>query len=260
MEYQHILYEVNDGIATITINRPEVLNALNRRANYELTDAWFRFRDDDSTIVAVITGAGERAFCAGADIKPQKTVAEIDPHSPYGRYGELGVFPREANLGKPMIAAINGLALGMGAVIALQCEIRVATANASLGYPLIKIGRFPPRMHEMWMLGPGGLALEALLTGDPMSAQDAHRVGLVNHLVERDQLLPKSYEIAGKIRDNAPLVVRAIKETWDSEPLYQLVKSTRIYTHYGNEVSQSEDFKEGPRAFAEKRKPVWQGR
>lgn len=257
MEYQHIGYETKDGIATITIDRPEVRNALNKRAQAEICDAWFRFRDDDDVIVGVVTAVGDKAFCAGGDLKERVQTTE---RQPLNRLDELGVFPRELDLGKPLIAALNGLAFGMGAVIALQCDIRVATPNASIGYPLIKIGNFPPRLHEMWMLGPAGLALEALLTGDPLSAEDCYRVGLVNHIVDHSQLMEKAYSIAGKIRDNAPLVVRGIKETWDTEPVYALVRSTRIYRHYGNLVAKSDDSKEGPRAFAEHRKPVWQGR
>jgi enoyl-CoA hydratase/carnithine racemase len=260
MTYRHIRYEVEDKIALVTISRPEVLNALNHRAQAELTDAWIRMRDDDDVIVGILTAEGTRAFSAGQDLKDRAEVDDGPGAEAHRSQGEMGLFPREALVGKPLIAALNGLALGMGAVLALQADIRVAAPNATIGYPLIKVGIFPPRMHEMWMLGPAGLALESLFTGDPLKAENAYRVGLINHLVSHEELLPKSFQIARKIRDNAPLVIRAIKETWDSEPLYNLVRSTRIYHLRSGQVSRSEDAMEGPRAFAQKRKPVWQGR
>lgn len=259
-DYKHITYEVEDGIAVITIRRPEVLNALNKRARAELTDSWFRFRDDDS-LVGIVTAEGDRSFCSGADLRDRSPEQSEDPLvQRYAHLGEPGIFPREVPVGKPLIAALNGIALGMGAVIAMQCDIRVGCEKAAMGYPLVKVGIFPPRMHEMWMLGPAGLALESLLTGDPLSAADAYRVGLLNHLVPYEEVLPKARQIAEKIRANAPLVIQGIKATWDTEPVYTLVRGTRVYQHHARLIAESEDSKEGPAAFAAKRKPVWKKR
>ncbi|MFN8533158.1 MAG: enoyl-CoA hydratase/isomerase family protein [Dehalococcoidia bacterium] len=260
-DYRHIGFEVDDGVALVTIRRPEVRNALNKRAQAELADSWARIRDDREIIVGIVTAEGDRAFSSGADLRDRGANYVDDPLvRRYAPLGEPGVFPREAPVAKPLIAAINGVALGMGAVIAMQCDIRVGCEAATIGYPLIKVGIFPPRMHEMWMLGPPGLALESLLTGDPLSAADAYRVGLLNHLVEGSQVLPKAFEIARKIRANAPLVIEGIKATWDSEPVYALVRGSRVYQHHSRRIAESEDAKEGPAAFAAKRPPVWKGR
>lgn len=260
-EYRHITYEVEDRIALITIRRPEVRNALNRRAQAEIADIWLRFRDDGDALVGIITAEGDRAFCSGADLRDRLAAKEPDPLiEKYGPLHELAIFPREVGVGKPLIAAINGLALGMGAVLALQCDIRVGCEAASLGYPLVKVGIFPPRMHEMWMLGPAGLALEALLTGDAITAADAYRVGLLNHLVPYEDVVPKAREIATKICRNAPLVVQGIKATWDTDPAYAVVRASRIYQHHSRQIADSEDAKEGTRAFAEKRAPNWKAR
>ena len=258
-----VLYEVRDGICIITLNRPEVRNSLDGIGMRELTDAWSRFKDDRDARVAIVTGAGSKAFCAGMDIKKgDGSAAEADyaqQFSDWGQVGDLGLFPRQLFLGKPTIAAINGPALGVGGVLALQCDIKVATPNATIGYTLVRLGMFPPYCHEFWDLGSPAVALQSLLTGDPISAQDAYRLGYVSAVVEPDALMAKATEIAVKIRDNAPWAVKAIKMVWDTQARNLNTWSMHIMHDYARRVAATDDIKEGALAFAEKRKPKFRG-
>ncbi len=257
-----VLYELRDGIAFITINRPDRRNALNGLGMVEMGEHWLRFKNDPEARVAVLTGAGDKAFCAGADLKD---IADDEENltkraEKLGRMAGTGHHPRELKLGKPVIAALNGYALGAGGVLALQCDLRVASINASIGFPPVKLGHLPSYLFDMWRMMPPAVALKSLYTGDPVKAEDLYRTGMVSDLVTPDELMPTATALAEKVRDNPPLVMRAIKEVWDSDPEFHKIEWIRIYTDVARMVSGSEDFKEGPRAFAEKRKPVWRGK
>ena len=265
MTDERVLYEVSDGVAYITLNRPERLNAFDRQLTVELSRCWQRFKTDDEADVAIITGNG-RAFSAGADLKgdsPSFDEPERDPllYPWLGKGGSgLGVWPRELKLGKPTIAAVNGLALGVGGVIALQCDLRVCAEEVgTIGYPLVRSGLMPPRLQDLWLLAPPAIALRALMTGEAITPEEAHRVGLVNEVVPQEQLMDTATALAQEIRANAPLAVRAVKEMWDADPSYQQIVMMRMYQTLQTVVSGSEDRAEGGRAFRERRKPSWKG-
>ncbi len=264
MSNQDVLYETKDGICYITINRPQVRNALGGKGLKELTKCWSRFKDDSDARVAIVTGAGDKAFCAGLDLKRIAGSKDVDDYAiqfeRWGQVEDLGIFPRQLFLGKPTIAAVNGPALGVGGVLALQCDIKVASENATIGYTLVSLGWFPPYCHEFWQLGPPAIALQSLLTGEPISAQDAYRLGYVSAVVPLPELMPKAKEIAEKIRDNAPWAVKAIKMAWDTQLQNMNLWALHIFHDYARRVELSEDAQEGPRAFAEKRKPIWKGK
>lgn len=259
-----VLYEVREGICTITLNRPKVRNCMDGAGIKLLTDVWRRFKDDKNASVAILTGAGRQAFCAGMELKKGgASAAEKDYAQQFLDWGlvqDLDIFPRQLFLGKPTIAAINGPALGLGGVLALQCDIKLATPNATIGYPLVRLGMFPPYCHEFWDLGSPAVALQSLLTGEPVSAQDAYRLGYVGALVEPDALMHKATEIAAKIRDNAPWAVRAIKMVWDTQARNLNMWSMHVMHDYARRAAGSDDVKEGARAYAERRKPKFKGR
>lgn len=264
MTNQDVLYETRDGICYITINRPQARNALGGPGLKELTDCWRRFKEDAAARVAIVSGAGDKAFCAGLDLKGVAGVRDEEDYiSQFDKWGQvetLGLFPRELFLGKPIIAAINGPALGVGGVLALQCDMRVASENATIGYTLVRLGRFPAYCHEFWQLGPAAVALQSLYTGEPLTAQDAYRLGYVSAVLPQPQLMPHATSIAEKVRDNAPWAVKAIKMTWDTQPQNLNTWAQHIFHDYARRVEHTEDVKEGAQAFAERRKPRFKGK
>ena len=254
-----ILYSVDGKVATITINRPHALNALSLSAQFDLHDAWTEFKNDERVVVAIVTGAGERAFCVGADLKD---AGELPPRH-QGRLPHLAegsIYPREYDLGKPIIAAVNGHALGMGAAIAIQSDLRIMSENATLGYPLAGLGMMPGALHDFWMAGSSAIALRALYTGKPIDAREAHRAGMVNEVVPLADLLPAAHALAEEVAASAPLVIQAIKRAWDGQQEFREVKVWRDFTRLGKTVDASEDREEGRRAYSERRKPEWKGR
>ena len=259
-----VLYEVRDGVAYITLNRPERLNAFDRQMTVQLSHFWQQFKTDHSADVAIITGTG-RAFSAGADFREDSGAFEgerdplLYPWLGAGS-GSMGVWPRELKLGKPTIAAVNGTALGVGGVLALQCDLRVCVEKTgTIGYPLVRWGRMPPRLQDLWLLAPPAMALRALMTGEAITPEDAYRVGLVNEVVPAERLMETATELAQQIRRNAPLAVRAVKEMWDADPSYQEAVLLRLYQTLQTVVGSSQDRLEGNRAFREKRAPEWKG-
>jgi enoyl-CoA hydratase/carnithine racemase len=250
-----ILYEVREGIAWLTINRPESRNALNKSARDAFGEAARTFADDPAQLVLVITGAGDRAFCAGADLKEMADSGMRIPPKDI-----LVYFNRTLVTHKPIIAAVNGLAYAGGFQLAQMVDLVVAAEHATFAVTEARVGRGAPWAAPLpWIIGPR-VALELLTTAQPITAQRAYEIGFVNRVVPGDQLLAETEKMARAIADNAPLSVRAAKELiYASASLGwhdALDEGDRIY----EKVYLSEDGQEGPRAFKEKRRPVWQGR
>ena len=255
-----LIYEKRDRYAIFTMNRPERLNALGGTMNAELLVALSDFNEDPTMRAGIVTGAG-RAFSAGADLKEMnernQARGEKDRETGYDGKASM-VFARSP---KPFIAAINGLCIAGGLERALDCDIRIASEDAFFGLFEVKRGIMPGyAIHHLARMVPIGEALYIMLTGDRISADDAHRAGLVRELVPTDQVMPRAEEIAGMIAENAPLAVEGTKAMAQQWRQLQVDESYRLGDWVGRVVLNSEDAKEGPRAFAEKREPKWQGR
>jgi len=248
---------VKEGrIAIITINRPEAMNALNADVGREMQEAMIDFRDNNDLWVAIITGAGERAFSAGADIKgfqPSTGTEEI-------RRVEAPV--RADTIWKPFIAAINGYALGGGLELAMTCDIRIASENAQFGQPEINIGFMPGAggTQRLPRFIPRALAAEMLMTGNRINAQEAYRIGLVSRVVPLDQLIPTAKEIANTICERGPIGVRESKEAMIRGYDMALEEGLLLERQKNNYVRTTEDFMEGARAFVEKRPPQYKAK
>jgi len=250
-----ILYENRGRVVIITINRPASRNAINREVREGLIAAWERFARDGEARVAILTGAGDKAFCAGADLKEMAQT-------------KLGSLPRNflptlnvnIHVTKPVIAAVNGVAYAGGWALVQMCDLVVASTSARFAITEAKVGRGMPWAVPLTHMIPQKVLLEILLTGDPITAQRAYEIGFVNHVVPADQLMPKALAIAETIAENAPLTVAAAKEmvylATDTGRMAGLETARYLFDH----VYRSEDAQEGPRAFAEKRKPQWKGR
>ena len=257
---ENILLESADGIATITINRPKVRNALNGRTLDELRRTILSLRRDDQVRCVIVTGAGEKAFIAGADIN------ELAVQSPVGgRQHALSgqhVFDLIENMGKPVIAAINGFALGGGCELAMACTMRIAADTAMLGQPEINLGIIPgyAGTQRLARLVGRGRALELLLTGDHISAQEAHRIGLVNRVVPAAELLTETRKLATVLASKAPVAARYIIDAVN-KGLEMPFPDAQVFeaTLFGL-VSTTEDMREGTRAFLEKRKAEFKGK
>lgn len=250
-----VLYEVRDRIAWITINRPEARNALNKAARDGIRAAFVRFNGDDDAAVAVLTGAGDKAFCAGGDLKEMADTSLRIPPRDFMVY--LG---RTLKVDKPVIAAVNGVAYAGGFLLAQQVDLVVAVEGARFAITESKVGRGSPWAAPLSWLMPPRVAMEMLMTAEPISAQRAYELGLVNRVVKAEDLVAETQKLATTIADNAPLSVQAGKALvyasaemgWTAA----LDTGDRIY----EKVYLSEDGQEGPAAFKEKRKPVWKGR
>lgn len=250
-EYEHVIYERRGQIAYLTMNRPEVLNALNRKHQEEIEAAKEDFANDPEALVLILTGAGDRAFCAGADLKQPRDEAN-------------GTRPRERDVDlrytlpvwKPMIAAINGWAVGGGLAYAMQCDIRIASETARMGYSEARVG-VPGGPSDNWLFPryvPVGEAMYWLLTAEFMDASEAHRIGLVHEVLPPDRLLPRAEEIANKIASNDQGAVRAIKQAVTVGLSLPFDMSMR----FNRELARSmpdEGRAEARQAFAEKRLP-----
>jgi enoyl-CoA hydratase len=260
MAYENILFEKKDSIAWITFNRPKVLNALNRKTVEELRDALLETRDDSSVRVLILTGAGEKSFVAGADIGElaQRTPVDGKDFSLFGQ----GVFHLLETLGKPSICAINGFALGGGCELALSCTIRLAGKTAKLGQPEVKLGIIPGYggTQRLARLCGKGVAHELCLTGEMIAAEEALRIGLVNHIYEPAELLPAAEALARKIIANAPLAVKYTMEA--IERGFEMPQEEGLFleaTLFGLSCA-TEDMREGTKAFLEKRKADFKGK
>jgi enoyl-CoA hydratase len=260
MVFENLLYEKKDGIAWITFNRPQVLNALNRRSLEELRAALLAAREDDSVRVLVLTGAGEKAFVAGADINELVRRTGVDGKE-FALFGQ-GVFGLLETLGKPSIAAINGFALGGGCELALACSIRLASKTAKFGQPEVKLGIIPGYggTQRLARLCGKGVAHELCLTGEMISAEEAARIGLVNHLYEPGELLPAAEALAKRIIEKAPLAVRYTMEAIGRAAAMSQEEGLFLEATLFGLACATEDMGEGTRAFLEKRVPKFKGR
>lgn len=255
-----VLYEKKGQIAYVTINRPEAMNAINVSVREGLAQAWRNIDSDPEVWVGIVTGAGEKAFSAGADLKERASHGRA-PGADF-----LGLWqPNQVTRGllnsKPMIAAINGYCLAGGQEIALACDIRIAADHAKFGAPEVKwnllhgYGAFK-LAHTL----PMSAAMEMLLTGEFIDAQEAWRLGLVSKVVPLANLMPTAQRLAERICENGPLAVRATKELAYRAASLTFEDYLRYMAMIGRVVMDSEDTKEGPKAFAEKRKPQFKGR
>ena len=260
MAYDNLLFEVNDKIARITFNRPNVLNALNRKTMDELGDCLKKVRADDDIRVLILTGAGEKAFVAGADINELSQQTPVNGRE-FTLYGQE-IFHRLETLGKPVIAAINGFALGGGCELALACTLRVAGRNAKLGQPEVKLGIIPGYggTQRLPRLCGKGVAHELLLTGEMISADEALRVGLVNRVVEPGEVLTTAEAIAKKIIANAPLAVKYALEAVERGMEMPQEQGLFLEATLFGLCCATQDMREGTRAFLEKRSPKFEGR
>jgi enoyl-CoA hydratase len=260
MSYENLLFEIHERIATVTINRPQVMNALNARTVEELDHCWQMLHGDPEAGVIIITGAGDKAFIAGADIRELNTYSPAQAQE-CARRGQA-MLRRLEQMGKPVIAAINGFALGGGCELALACTLRLASTNARIGQPEVKIG-IPPGYggsQRLPRLIGKGRALQMILTGEPVPADTALQWGLVTQVVAPEQLLPAARETAAKILANSMTAVRyslqAVHEGLD-QPLEQGLFLESVL--FGLCFS-TPDMKEGTGAFLEKRPPRFTGR
>jgi enoyl-CoA hydratase len=260
MSYENLLYEKKDGIAYITFNRPKVLNALNRKTVEELQHILTDARDDGSVRVLILTGSGEKAFVAGADINElaQQTPVNGKEFSLFGQ----AVFHMLETIGKPSICAINGFALGGGCELALCCSIRLASKSAKLGQPEVKLGILPGYggSQRMARLCGKAMAHELCLTGEMITAEEAQRIGLVNHVYEPAELLPAAEAMAKKIIERAPLAVKYCMEAIERGVEMPLQEGLFLEATLFGLCCATEDMREGTKAFLEKRAAQFQGK
>lgn len=250
-----LLFEVREGsIAVITLNRPHKANAVDRAMHAALREAFERFEEDRSLLVAILTGAGDRVFCAGSDLK------EIADKG-------LGVLPRDHNLilgenvhvSKPVIAAVNGAAYAGGWLMAQMCDLIVASSEARFAITEAKVGRTMPWSIPLKDMIPQKVWMELLLTGEPIAAQRAHEIGFVNHVVPPLQVMDRAVALARTIAANAPLTVRAAKEMVHLSGEMGRSAGRQAAEHVFDRVFRSADAQEGPAAFRDKRPPRWRG-
>ena len=261
MSYQHILFEMDEnGIALLTVNRPAKLNALSREVVAELDDAFDRVSVDSAIRGAIVTGAGEKAFVAGADINELAVLSPIEAQQ-YAARGQQA-FRKLEKLQKPSVAAVNGYALGGGLELAMCCTVRFASENAMLGQPEVKLGIIPGYggTQRLPRLVGRGRALELLLAGDPISATEAHRIGLINAVVPQADLLVRSRAWLAKVLGNGPVAVRLAMEAVDVGLDCGLDAGLQFEASAFAVSASSEDRREGTRAFLEKRKPAFAGK
>jgi enoyl-CoA hydratase len=260
MGYQTLMVEKRNRIAFVTVNRPDKLNALNAQAKEELNAVFEGLRNDAEVDVVVLTGAGEKGFVAGTDIKE---LTELDEKSgTLFSEGGQAVFNTIENLGKPVIAAVNGYALGGGTELALACHIRIASENAKFGQPEVNLGIIPGYggTQRLARLVGKGRALELILSGDQIDAQEALRIGLVNKVVPLAELLKTAEALALKIAGKGQVAVKLALQAVNATNELPLADGQALEADLFGRCCGSEDFKEGTTAFLEKRKPVFKNK
>ena len=259
MAYQFATYEKKDRIGIVTVNRPERMNALHPPANLELHEIWNEFERDPDVWVGILTGAGDKAFSAGNDLR-----YTAEHGRDMIRFAETGFggLANRTSCWKPIIAAVNGYALGGGFEMALACDIIIAADHARVGLPEPKVGLMAGAggVHRLPRMIPQKIAMGYILTGRHMTAQEAHRLGVVNEVVPLAELMPTALKWAGEILDCSPLSIRASKQAALMGLGHSVDLATRLTYTENEKLRRSEDTVEGPRAFAEKRKPNWKAR
>jgi enoyl-CoA hydratase len=256
----NVLYEKEDGIAYVTLNRPKVLNALNSPTWADLRTVFEDAREDVTVRGVILTGAGDKAFIAGADISELAHVGAYEAEES-SRFGQT-VLDLIENLGKPVIAAINGFALGGGCETAMACTIRIAVEHAKFGQPEVKLGLLPGGggTQRLPRLVGKGRALQLILSGDMISAQEAYRIGLVNEVVSTADLIPRCEAILKQISSNAPIAVKFALEATNRGLDANQGEGLALEASYFGICAATEDKKEGTSAFLEKRVPQFRGR
>jgi enoyl-CoA hydratase/carnithine racemase len=257
---ENVLYEKRSGIAYVTLNRPKVLNALNTPTWKDLKRAFEDARDDAAVRGVILTGAGDKAFIAGADISElaHVTAVEAEKSSSFGQ----GVLNLIENLGKPVVAAVNGFALGGGCETAMACTIRIASEKAKFGQPEVTLGLIPGGggTQRLPRLVGKGRALQLVLSGEMINAQEAYRMGLVNEVVPASELITRSELILKKIFSNAPIAVKYALEAANKGMETSLSEGLALEASYFGLCAATEDKKEGTSAFLAKRAPQFHGR
>ena len=255
-----LIFEKKNKIAYLTINRPEVMNAMDPETYSQLSEAWIEIRDDPNIWCAIITGAGDKAFSAGADLK--KTIPrEPEKWELWQTQDEL-ILNRGLEVWKPVIAAVNGYCLAGGMTLLMATDIRIATENASFGLSEVKRGILPGNGGTQRTVRqlPYPVAMWLLLSGERLSAQEALEYGLINEIVPSSELMSEAEKRASVIFENGPLAVIAIKELAVKSQYLQLEQGLRMEVMMQSLLKTTEDAKEGPKAFAEKRKPLFKGK
>jgi len=259
MGYEFATYEKKGRIAIVTVNRPERMNSLHPPANLELHEIWNDFEHDPDVWVGILTGAGDKAFSAGNDLR-----YTAEHGRDMVRFGESGFggLANRTTCWKPIIAAVNGYALGGGFEMALACDIIIAADHARVGLPEPKVGLMAGAggVHRLPRMIPQKIAMGYILTGRHMGAQEAHRLGVVNEVVPLAELMPTALKWAREILDCAPLSIRASKQAALMGLGHPVDVAMRMNYTEAEKLRRSEDTVEGPRAFAEKRKPNWKAR
>lgn len=256
-----IIYEKKEHYCIITLNRPHAMNSLDYEIREELIAALDDFKKDDDMRVAILTGMGDRAFCTGADLKktmpPQTSFATDYLNENLNQH-----FLQSFKMMKPIICAINGYAIGGGLELALACDLRIASKNASMGLAEVKVGSMPGAggTQSLPRAIPQAIAMKMLLTGERIDAQEAYRIGLISDLVEQEELMETAENIAQSIAKNAPLAINAIKKLATEGADMSLENGIAMERLMFGNLRDTEDRIEGRKAFAEKRKPVYKGR
>lgn len=255
--YQNILLDIKEPVAIVTVNRPDKLNVLNKLTIEELKTVFTELSSNEKILAIILTGAGEKAFVAGADISELNKLNVINGKE-FSEKGQF-VFNLIENLEKPVLAAVNGFALGGGCELALACHFRIASVNAKFGQPEVNLGIMPGfgGTQRLTRLINSGRTMEMILTGDMIDANEALRIGMVNHVYPQNELIPKAIEIANKISSKAPIAVKNV--------IKAIKKADEVSLREGQEIEAglfalccgSGDFKEGTLAFLEKRKPAF---
>ena len=260
MAFENLLYEKRNGIGYVTVNRPEKLNALNRKTMDELHDCFQEIERDDEVRAVILTGAGEKAFVGGADINELAVQTPVEGKE-LSRRGQK-ILDLIEHLGKPVIAAVNGYALGGGCELALACTVRIASENARLGQPEVKLGLIPgyAGTQRLPRLVGKGRALEMVLSGEPVSAAEAYRIGLVNQVVPAQDLMATAEKLAQKILANAPLAVKFALEAVNHGLEMTQAEGQFLEANLFGLCCTTADMKEGTRAFLEKRPARFTGK